>query len=44
MISPVSLFSPPLDVIRYYLLLVCGALLFVAFRAWISSQPGPKAG
>jgi hypothetical protein len=35
MISPVSLFSPPLAVIRYYLLLVCGALLFVAFRAWI---------
>lgn len=35
LISPVSLFSPPFVVIRYYLLLVCGALLFVAFRAWV---------
>jgi hypothetical protein len=35
LISPVSLFSPPLVVIRLYMLLLCGALLFVAFRAWV---------
>jgi hypothetical protein len=35
LISPVSMFSPPVIVIRYYLLLVCGALFFVAFRAWV---------
>jgi hypothetical protein len=35
LISPVSLFSPPVIVIRYYLLLVCGALFFVAFHAWV---------
>jgi hypothetical protein len=35
LISPVSLFSPPLVVIRCYLLLILGVLLFIAFRAWI---------
>jgi hypothetical protein len=35
LISPVSLFSPPLVIIRCYLLLLLGALLFVAFRAWV---------
>jgi 4-amino-4-deoxy-L-arabinose transferase-like glycosyltransferase len=35
LISPVSEFSPPVFIIRYYLLAVSGALLFVAFRAWI---------
>jgi hypothetical protein len=35
LISPVSLFSPPLIIIRCYLLLLLGALLFIAFRAWV---------
>ena len=35
LVSPVSLFSPPVVVIRYYLLLVSGVLFFVAFRAWV---------
>lgn len=35
LISPVTLFNPPVLIIRYYLLAVSGALLFVAFRAWV---------
>lgn len=35
LISPVSLFSPPVVVIRYYLLVLFGLLLFIAFRAWV---------
>jgi hypothetical protein len=35
LISPVSLFSPPVAVVRYYLLVVFGVMAFVAFRAWV---------
>jgi hypothetical protein len=35
LIAPASLFSPPLVVIRCYLLLLLGVLMFVAFRAWV---------
>lgn len=35
LISPVSLFGPPVVAIRYYLLVLLGVLLFIAFRAWV---------
>jgi hypothetical protein len=35
LISPASLFSPPVAVIRYYLLVLFGVMAFVAFRAWV---------
>jgi hypothetical protein len=35
LISPVSLFGPPVFAIRYYLLFVSGVLAFAAFHAWV---------
>jgi len=35
LIAPVSLFSPPVVVVRYYLLAVSAVLMFVAFHAWV---------
>lgn len=35
LISPATLFSPSITVIRIYVLLVLGLLLFLGFRAWL---------
>lgn len=35
LISPATLFSPSITVIRIYLLLVLGLLMFIGFRAWL---------